>query len=74
MHEMIGHTCMYNAFVEAIRIVKLVPSVRCKIEVAPSNNYLYFKSKLVVDNVLLDDQCGRWKTGEIFNFGPPLGT
>lgn len=69
MQGMIKHTCSYSYFVEVIQAVELVPSVRQKIKVTPFGHYHYFKKKLVVDNHLLDDLCGRWERGNAFNFG-----
>lgn len=73
-HEITYHKCSYMTFVDIIKVLKLIERKKQKILSTPFSHFLEFKSKIIVDNSLLDDCCRCWVSRDTFLFGQSFGT
>lgn len=71
---MIYHKCSYMAFVDVIKVLKLTKRMKQKILPTPFGHFLDFKSKIIVDDSLLDTCYGCWVSRDTFLHGQTLGT
>lgn len=57
--EMIEYKSFYKAFCEIINGLELKEGMWKEIEAMPFKHFLDFDEKIVVDNTIINDTCGR---------------